>query len=151
MSQKSINYKMAPKILSKLSQCVLMSHISGRVVNNHFQLTPDVVSTVEAGQCDSILPFQCQRMLILNFSFHLPSMYFFPCSILSWLDLLISSGNWAGACLQRFLSTPACNQTPAYPCFRMEMWYNSVGRKKWTFGLWTCCSFIRPKLLGQCS
>jgi len=32
---------------------------------------------VDRGQCDSLFPFHCQTMVILNFSFHLTSMYFF--------------------------------------------------------------------------
>lgn len=77
MSKKNINYKMAPKILSKLSQCLLMSQVRGHIVNSHFQLTPKVAGMVDRSQCDSLFPFHCQRMVILNFSFHLTSMYFF--------------------------------------------------------------------------
>lgn len=61
-----------------------MSQISGHVVNSHFQLTPNVAGMVDRGQCESLFPFHCQRMVILNFSFHLTSMYF------SLLDFILT-------------------------------------------------------------
>lgn len=75
--RKNINYKMAPKILSILNQCLLMSQMSGHGVNSHFHSPPAMPAMVDRGQCDSRFPFHCQRMVILNFSFHLTSLYFF--------------------------------------------------------------------------
>lgn len=61
-----------------------MSQISGHVVNSHFQLTPNVAGMVDRGQCESLFPFHCRRTVILNFSFHLTSMYF------SLLDFILT-------------------------------------------------------------
>lgn len=105
---------MAPKILSKLTQCLLMSQVSGHIVNSHFQLTPNVAGMVDRGQLDSLFPFHCQRMVILNFSFHLTSMYFFlldfiltrTANIISELGWCVSSEVPFHPSLQPNLSVP---------------------------------------------
>lgn len=57
VSWKNINYKMAPKILSKLSRCLLMSQVSGHVVNSRFQLTPNVAAVVDRANVTHFFPF----------------------------------------------------------------------------------------------
>lgn len=82
-----------------------MSQMSGHLINSHFQLTRNVAGVVDRGQRDSLFPFHCQRMVILNFSFHLTSVYFFL------LDFILSRS----ANILRELGWSISSEIPFHP------------------------------------